>query len=76
MLLQGLAQGFAQDAHAAAVDHAHARQAGEKGAVDELLDFAGGVVDVAVEFYFLRHETKRRPDGAPSIFSAIPTSLG
>jgi hypothetical protein len=47
-----------------------------RGAADELLDFADGVVDVAVEFYFLRRETKRRPDGAPSIFSAIPTPLG
>jgi hypothetical protein len=47
-----------------------------KCAVEELFDFAGGVVDVAVEFYFLRRETKRRPDGAPSIFSAIPTPLG
>ena len=28
MLLQGLAQGFAQDAHAAAVDYAYARQSG------------------------------------------------
>ena len=40
MLLQQLAQGFAQDAHAAAVDDADARQSGEKCAVDELFDFA------------------------------------
>ena len=38
MLLQQLAQGFAEDAHAAAVDYADAGQAGEEGAVDELLD--------------------------------------
>jgi hypothetical protein len=72
MLFQGLARGFAQDAHA--VDYANARQSGEKGAVDELFDFAGGVVDVAVEFYFLRRETKRRPDGAPFIFSILRNS--
>src|SRR5439155_26044783 len=43
MLLQELAQRFAQDAHAAAVDNAHPRQSGEESAVDEFLDFAGGV---------------------------------
>ena len=46
MRLQGLAQGFAEDTHAAAVDDADTRQAGEKSAVDELFDFAGGVVHV------------------------------
>jgi len=45
MLLQHLAQGFAQDAHAAAVDDADAWQSGEEGAVDEFLDFTGSVVD-------------------------------
>ena len=45
MLLQELAQGFAEDAHAAAVDDADARESGEEGAVDKFFDFAGGVVD-------------------------------
>src|SRR5579863_5690361 len=45
MLLQHLAQRFAQDAHAAAVHDADARQAGEEGAVDETFDFAAGLVD-------------------------------
>src|SRR5580692_12377703 len=40
MLLQRLPQRFAEDAHAAAVDHAHPRQAGKKCAVDKLLHFA------------------------------------
>ena len=45
MFLQILPQGLAQDAHAAAVDNAHSREPGEKGAVYEAFDFAGGVVD-------------------------------
>ena len=45
MLLQQLAEGFAQDAHAAAVDYADARESGEKCAVDELFYFAAGLVD-------------------------------
>src|SRR5215472_14016772 len=45
VLLEHLPQGLAQDAHAAAVDDADARESGEKGAVDELFDFARGVVD-------------------------------
>src|SRR5439155_17230967 len=44
MLLQILAQGFAQDSHAAAVDYAHAGESCQECAIDELLDFAGGVV--------------------------------
>ena len=47
--LQGLAQGFAQDAHAAAVDYADARQAGEECAVDKFLHVAGGVVHVIAD---------------------------
>ena len=47
MLLQILAQGFAQNAHAAPVDDAHPRHAGEKRAVDEFFDFAGGFVNRA-----------------------------
>ena len=49
MLLQELAEGFAEDAHAAAVDDADARESGEEGAVDELFDFAGGVVDCVAD---------------------------
>ena len=49
VLLQGLAQGFAEDAHAAAVDNAHAGQSGEESVVDEFFHFAGGVVDVAAD---------------------------
>ena len=45
MLLQHLAQSFAEDAHAAAVNHADARKPGEESAVDELFDFAAGLVD-------------------------------
>src|SRR5438876_12094493 len=54
MLLQELAQRFAQDAHAAAVDNAHPRQSGEESAVDEFLDFAGGVVHGASDHVDLR----------------------
>src|SRR5437868_9931093 len=45
MLLQILAEGFAQNAHAAAVDDSYSRHPGQKGAVYEPFDFAGGVVD-------------------------------
>ena len=45
VLLEHLAEGFAEDAHAAAVDDADAREAGEEGAVDESFDFAAGLVD-------------------------------
>ena len=45
MLLQQLAQGFAEDAHAAAVDDADAREPGEEGAVDKFFDFAAGLID-------------------------------
>ena len=49
MLLQGLAEGFAEDAHAAAVDYADAGEAGEEGVVDEFFDGAGGVVYVVAD---------------------------
>ena len=49
MLLQILAQGFAEDAHAAAVDDAYSRHAGQERAVDEFLDFAGGFVHSAAD---------------------------
>src|SRR5437660_2846829 len=44
VLLQELAQGLAQNAHAAAMNYAHARQSGEECAVHEFFDFAGSVV--------------------------------
>src|SRR5260370_37585937 len=53
MLLQPLPQRLAQNAHAAAMHHAHARQAGAKCPVDASLDFTPGIVDRAsddVEF--------------------------
>ena len=54
MLLQGLT-GLCGDAHAAAVDYADSGQSGQEGAVDEILDFAGGVVDgVADDVEFRR----------------------
>lgn len=50
MLLKQLAEGFAEDAHAAAVNHADARQACKKCAVDELFDFLGGFVDGLADY--------------------------
>jgi len=47
MLLQGLAQGFSQDAHAAAVDYADAREACQEGAVDEATQAVEKFVDRA-----------------------------
>src|ERR1039458_5782865 len=56
MLLQILAQGFPQNAHAASVDDAHPRHAGQKRAVHEFFDFAGGFVHgVADDVDFGRH---------------------
>src|SRR5438552_12424443 len=46
MLLEILAQGFAQHAHAAAVDDAHARQPGEKGTVEEFFYATGGLIHI------------------------------
>src|SRR5438552_3216372 len=46
VLLQILAQGLAQHAHAAAVDNAHTRQPGEEGAIEEFFHAAGGFVHV------------------------------
>src|SRR5215472_14742699 len=45
MLPQQLTKGYAEDAHATAVDDADARESGEEGAVDEFFDFAAGAVD-------------------------------
>jgi hypothetical protein len=39
MVLEQLAEGFSQDAHAAAVDYADAGEAGEEGLVYEAFDF-------------------------------------
>jgi hypothetical protein len=50
MLLQKLAKGFAEDSHAAAVDYADAGESGEEGAVDELFDFAGCVIDRLADY--------------------------
>ena len=47
MLLKVLAEGFAQDAHPAAVDDANTRQSGKESAVDKFFDFGGGFVDGA-----------------------------
>src|SRR6266851_3014057 len=49
MLLQILAQSFAEDAHATPVDDAHPRHASEKRAVDEFFHFAGGFVHGAAD---------------------------
>jgi len=45
MLLQHLAEGFAEDAHTTAMDYADAWQPGQEGAVNELFDFAARDVD-------------------------------
>src|ERR1019366_10274982 len=50
MLLQVLPQGFAKDAHAAAVDDADARQSGQEGAVYEFLQFSGSFVHGAANY--------------------------
>src|SRR6266478_6651377 len=49
VLLQVLAQGLAQNAHAAAVDNAYFRHPCQEGAVYEFFDLAGGVVDVLAD---------------------------
>src|SRR5438477_222236 len=49
MLLEILAHGLAQHTHAAAVHDAHARQAAEKGAVEELFHATGGFVHVSTD---------------------------
>jgi hypothetical protein len=49
MLLEVLAEGFAENAHAAAMDDADAGKSCEEGTVDELLDFACGFVDGAAD---------------------------
>ena len=54
MLLQRLPQGFAQDAHAAAMDHTDSRQAGEEGVVDKFFYGARRVVDVEADDIDLR----------------------
>jgi hypothetical protein len=54
MLLQGLAQGFAEDAHATAVDDTDAGEAGEECVVDKFFYGAGGVVDGVADDVDLR----------------------
>lgn len=54
MLLQRLPQSFAQDAHAAAMDDAHAWQASEKCTIDKLLHFASGIVHVVADYVDFR----------------------
>ena len=49
MRLQVLAQGFAEDSHAGAVDDADVGESGKEGAVEEVFDFGGGLVDVAAD---------------------------
>src|SRR5882762_536688 len=61
MFLQILPQSFAQDPHAAAVHYSDAGQAGEEGAVDELFDFAGGLVDGAADYVDLRGRVRVFP---------------
>ena len=56
MLLQHLAEGFAEDAHTTAMDYADAWQPGQEGAVNELFDFAARDVDsLADHVNFHRH---------------------
>ena len=50
MVLEKLAEGFAEDSHAAAVDNADAGESGEEGAVYEFFDFAGSVVDGLADY--------------------------
>ncbi len=49
VLLQILAQSFAEDAHPTPVDDAHPRHAGKKRAVNEFFDFAGGFIHSAAD---------------------------
>jgi len=44
MLLQKLTERLAEDAHAAAVDDANARESGEEGAIYEAFDHSTGIV--------------------------------
>src|SRR5579864_8639158 len=56
MLLQHLAEGFAEDAHAAAMDYADTGQPGQEGAVNELFNLAARDVDgLADDVDFHRH---------------------
>ena len=50
MLLQKLAEGFAEDSHTAAVDDADPRQACQEGAIDESFHVAGSVVDSLADY--------------------------
>ena len=50
MLLQQLAESFAEDSHTAAVDYADAGESGEEGAVYKLFDFAGSIVHRVADY--------------------------
>lgn len=54
MLLQGLAQSLAEDAHTTSVHYANPGQAGKKSAIDKFLHFAGCVVDVVANYIDFR----------------------
>jgi hypothetical protein len=45
VLLEHLAEGFAEDTHATAMDYADSGQARQESAVNELFDLAAGDVD-------------------------------
>ena len=49
MLLQILPERFAQNTHAAAVNHADAWESCQKGAVEEFFDFRGGLIHCAAD---------------------------
>ena len=56
MLLQHLPERLAENAHAAAVNDADARESGEERAIDKFLDFGGGLIDgLANHINFCRH---------------------
>ena len=44
-----MAEGFAEDSHAGAVDDADVGESGEEGAVDKFFDLGGGFLDVAAD---------------------------
>jgi hypothetical protein len=50
MLLQILTQRLTQDSHTAAMYDTNARQSGEESAVDEFLNFPGGIVHGAADY--------------------------
>ena len=78
MLLQILAQSFAQDSHAAAMDNSNPRQTRQKCPVQELFYFARGLFDgVANHIDFRWHilvfglERNRNAAGAGGLYRGI-----